>query len=113
METMANKPLLANDYADWFINNIDRAAGALITVSMVHKLVYFAQAWYLANKGRTLFGSGPVSAPEKRVVIHAVHPDPGSILRMRTLRPPPMSIISQTPCSACLSKTAARMTRAR
>lgn len=52
---MANKPLLANDYADWFINRTDRAAGALITVPMIHKLVYFAQAWYLANKNRPLF----------------------------------------------------------
>lgn len=42
-------------YADWFINRTDRAAGALITVQMVHKLVYFAQAWYLANKNCSLF----------------------------------------------------------
>ncbi len=55
MEGMANRPLFANDYADWFVNVTDRAAGGLITLPMVHKLIYFAQAWYLANKNRTLF----------------------------------------------------------
>ena len=53
---MANKPpLTANDVADWFINQVDREAGETITPLALQKLVYFAQAWYLANKGEPLF----------------------------------------------------------
>lgn len=68
MEDMAKKrPLSANDIADWFINMVDREAGDTITHSEVQKLVFFAQAWFLGNKGRELFAedfeawaSGPV-----------------------------------------------------
>lgn len=56
MEDMARtRPLSANDVADWFINAIDRQAGETITTLEVQRLVYFAQAWYLANTGRPLF----------------------------------------------------------
>lgn len=53
---MASKaPLTANDVADWFINRVDREAGETITHLALQKLVYFAQAWYLANRGKPLF----------------------------------------------------------
>ncbi len=67
IEMPSKRPLSANDIADWFINAIDRDAGDVITPLMVQKLVFFAQAWFLANKGRPLFAddfqawaSGPV-----------------------------------------------------
>ncbi len=40
--------------ATWFINRIDREAGELITHLKVQKLVYYAEAWFLANFDRTL-----------------------------------------------------------
>ncbi len=48
-------PLTANDAADWFLSRIDRDAGEAITHLALQKLLYFAQAWYLANKGKPLF----------------------------------------------------------
>jgi uncharacterized phage-associated protein len=41
--------------ARWFINNTDREAGEGITHLKVQKLVYYAQAWFLANFDRPLF----------------------------------------------------------
>ena len=69
MEDMPKKrPLSANDVGDWFINAIDRASGDVITPLMVQRLIYFAQAWYLANTGNALFddefeawATGPVA----------------------------------------------------
>jgi len=56
VEDMAKaRPVSANDVADWFINAIDRTAGEVMTSAMVQKLVYLAQAWYLANKARPMF----------------------------------------------------------
>jgi len=43
------------DIADWFINRVDREAGEAITHLKLQKLLYFAQAWYLANTGDALF----------------------------------------------------------
>ena len=48
-------PLTASDVADWFINRVDRGAGETITPLAVQKLVFFAQAWYMANRGTPLF----------------------------------------------------------
>ena len=45
----------ANDAADWFLNRVDREAGESITHLALQKLLFFAQAWYLANKGEPLF----------------------------------------------------------
>lgn len=66
MDEMARK-IDAHDAADWFINKIDRRMGELITLDVVHRLVFFAQAWYLANTGLPMFddefeawGTGPV-----------------------------------------------------
>jgi uncharacterized phage-associated protein len=69
MEDMGRpRPLDANDVADWFINVIDRQAGEVITTLEVQRLVFFAQAWHLANTGRPLFAddfeawsTGPVA----------------------------------------------------
>lgn len=69
MEDMSRtRPLDANDIADWFINAVDRQAGEVITTLEVQRLVFFAQAWYLANTGRPLFeddfeawSTGPVA----------------------------------------------------
>lgn len=56
MEDMARaRPLSANDYADWFINAVDRKSGEHITTLVVQRLLFLAQAWYLANTGRPLF----------------------------------------------------------
>ena len=56
LEIMArNRPIDANDVADWFINRVDRPAGATITPAIVQKLVFLAQAWHLANTCRPMF----------------------------------------------------------
>jgi uncharacterized phage-associated protein len=41
--------------ADWFLKRVDREAGDVITHLKLQKLLYFAQAWHLANKGESLF----------------------------------------------------------
>jgi len=41
--------------AKWFINRADREAGDAITHLKLQKLIYYAQAWYLANYNRPLF----------------------------------------------------------
>ncbi len=41
--------------AKWFINRTNREAGDVITHLKLQKLVYYAQAWYLANFNRPLF----------------------------------------------------------
>lgn len=46
-----------NEIADWFISRVDRDAGDTITHLKLQKLLYFAQAWYLANKGKPLFNT--------------------------------------------------------
>lgn len=44
-----------NDVADWFINRVDRESGDSITHLKLQKLLYFAQAWHLANRNKPLF----------------------------------------------------------
>ncbi|MBJ7533779.1 DUF4065 domain-containing protein [Rhodomicrobium vannielii ATCC 17100] len=41
--------------AKWFINNTDRDSGDVITHLKLQKLVYYAQAWHLANFNRPIF----------------------------------------------------------
>ncbi len=41
--------------ANWFLANIGREAGDLITHLKLQKLVYYAQAWSLAGRGKPLF----------------------------------------------------------
>lgn len=56
MEDMSKKrPISANDVADWFINQVDRQAADCVTPLEIQRLVFFAQAWYLANNGRAMF----------------------------------------------------------
>ncbi len=43
------------DMAKWFINRVDREAGEAMTHLKVQKLLYFAQAYYLANYNQQLF----------------------------------------------------------
>lgn len=43
------------DIAKWFINRADREAGDDMTHLKLQKLLYFAQAWHLANLGVPLF----------------------------------------------------------
>jgi uncharacterized phage-associated protein len=45
----------ANRVADWFLANVDRASGDSITHLKLQKLVYYAQAWSLANFNKPLF----------------------------------------------------------
>lgn len=40
--------------ATWFVNAADRSAGEVITHLKVQKLVYYAEAWFLANFNRPL-----------------------------------------------------------
>lgn len=41
--------------ASWFVNAADREAGDAPTHLKIQKLVYYAQAWHLANFDRALF----------------------------------------------------------
>ena len=52
---MANDICPPSKIAKWFINRVDREAGDDITHLKLQKLIYFAQAWYLANKNQPLF----------------------------------------------------------
>ncbi len=47
--------LSPNDVANWFLCNIDREAGDSITHLKLQKLLYYAQAWSLVLKGKSLF----------------------------------------------------------
>lgn len=56
--------------AAWFVNQADRAAGEVITHLKVQKLIYYADAWFLANYNRPLvkenfeaWAHGPVCRP--------------------------------------------------
>jgi len=44
-----------SDMAAWFINRVDRDAGEAMTHLKVQKLLYFAQAYFLANFHKPLF----------------------------------------------------------
>jgi uncharacterized phage-associated protein len=44
-----------SDLAKWLINRPDRAAGDDMTHLKLQKLMYFAQAWHLANWNKPLF----------------------------------------------------------
>jgi uncharacterized phage-associated protein len=50
-----SKRLKALDFAHWFINRADRESGEAITHLKVQKLLYFAEAYHLANFNRSLF----------------------------------------------------------
>jgi uncharacterized phage-associated protein len=52
---MARRYLKALDVAHWFINGVDRDSGEAITHLKLQKLLYFAQAYHLANFNRPLF----------------------------------------------------------
>lgn len=41
--------------ATWIINNIDRDSGDAVTHLKLQKLLYYVEAWYLANFDRMLF----------------------------------------------------------
>jgi uncharacterized phage-associated protein len=45
----------ARELSGWFVNAADRDAGEAITHLKVQKLVYYAQAWFLANFDRPIF----------------------------------------------------------
>lgn len=47
--------LTAEAVANWFLANVDRPSGDSITHLKLQKLVYYAQAWYLANFNKPLF----------------------------------------------------------
>ncbi|MFJ5487649.1 Panacea domain-containing protein [Hansschlegelia beijingensis] len=44
-----------SEIAKWFINRVDRESGEAITHLKLQKMVYFAQAYYLANFNKALF----------------------------------------------------------
>ena len=45
----------ASALAGWFVNTADRDAGEVPTHLKIQKLVYYTQAWYLANFDEPLF----------------------------------------------------------
>lgn len=45
----------ASDVADWFLRRVDRGSGDSITQLKLQKLVYYAQAWHLANFNKPIF----------------------------------------------------------
>lgn len=49
------KKIKAVDIAKWFLSNVDRQSGDDITHLKLQKLIYYSQAWWLANKGEPLF----------------------------------------------------------
>ncbi|HYH80017.1 MAG TPA: type II toxin-antitoxin system antitoxin SocA domain-containing protein [Longimicrobium sp.] len=52
---MASKTYTPLQIANWFLANIGREAGDLITHLKLQKLVYYAQAWSLVGRGQPLF----------------------------------------------------------
>lgn len=52
---MARQTYTPLQIANWFLANIGREAGDLITHLKLQKLVYYAQAWSLAARGKPLF----------------------------------------------------------
>ena len=50
-----SKKLSALKIAEWFINRVDRSSGDDITQLKLQKLIYYAQAWWLANNNESLF----------------------------------------------------------
>lgn len=48
------KPIGAKAVARWFVNHADRDAGEAITQLKLQKLVYYADAWFLANFDKSL-----------------------------------------------------------
>lgn len=52
---MARQPYTPLQIANWFLANFGRDAGDLITHLKLQKLVYYAQAWSLAARGKPLF----------------------------------------------------------
>ncbi len=51
---MTTKPK-AIEIARWFINRVDRAAGEAMTHLKVQKLLYFADAYHMANFNKSIF----------------------------------------------------------
>lgn len=49
-----HKPLSPKVVARWFINHADRDAGEALTQLKLQKLVYYADAWFLANFDKPL-----------------------------------------------------------
>lgn len=49
-----HEPISPKMVARWFVNHADRDAGEAITHLKLQKLVYYAEAWFLANFDRPL-----------------------------------------------------------
>lgn len=52
---MSGGKVLPREIAKWFVNRVDRESGDTISHLKLQKLVYYAQAWYLANFDEPLF----------------------------------------------------------
>lgn len=52
---MSSAKHTAIEIADWFLAHVDRQSGDTITHLKLQKLVYYAQAWHLANFNTPLF----------------------------------------------------------
>jgi uncharacterized phage-associated protein len=52
---VSSKSYLAIDLAEWFVRRADLDAGDAMTHLKLQKLMYYAQAWHLANFNKRLF----------------------------------------------------------
>lgn len=63
----------ALDVAKWFLLRVDREAGEAMTHLKLQKLVYYAQAWFLANHNKPLFDEEIQAWPHGPVCIAVWH----------------------------------------
>lgn len=54
-----NDTISPKKIATWIVNHIDRGAGEAVTHLKLQKLVYYVEAWYLANFDKELFDEAP------------------------------------------------------
>lgn len=52
---MKSRGYSPSEIGKWFITQVDRDSGDEITHLKLQKLIYYAQAWWIANKGEALF----------------------------------------------------------
>lgn len=52
---MTHELASAREVGRWFLNHADRDAGEALTHLKLQKLIYYAQAWHLANFDRPIF----------------------------------------------------------
>ncbi|MFH1158375.1 MAG: type II toxin-antitoxin system antitoxin SocA domain-containing protein [Pseudomonadota bacterium] len=61
------------DIAKWFVDRADRSGGEDFTHLKLQKLIYYAQAWFLANHNQALFNEDVQAWPHGPVVPEVWH----------------------------------------